>query len=127
MFFKFNTYTIVWASCMFALNWGRLESLPTTQIFYFLYFDKIAHFSQFCLFAFLMLVGLRKQHSYPYLKFNAYQVTLIFTLGFAFLLEGIHYFRANIYFEFWDLIADCLGGVLGIFIFYLIYKKIHEN
>lgn len=127
MFFKFNFYAFVWASCMFALNLGRLESLPTLQVFYFIYFDKVAHFLQFSILSFLTLVGFYKQYTYPYLRFNGIKVTLLLTIGFAVILEGIHFVRAKEYFEWADLLANVLGSACGILIFYQIYKKNDEN
>lgn len=127
MFLKYNFYTFFWLICMFALNLGRLESLPELRLFYFLYFDKFAHFIQFCILSFLMLVGLYKQQTFVWLRFNATRVTLFACLIYSLLLEGIHFFIAKQYFETWDLLANIFGTLGGILVFYLIYVYKNEQ
>ncbi|MCU0444463.1 MAG: VanZ family protein [Microscillaceae bacterium] len=127
MFFKYNFYTLVWAAVMFALNWGRGESLPHLTLLGGIGFDKFAHFAQFCILSFLMLVGFYKQNTYAILRFNGVRITLICCLLYTLLLEGIQFWRLRPYFEWGDLLADWVGCGGGMLIFYFIYKFRQEN
>jgi VanZ family protein len=127
MFFKYNFYTLVWAGVMFALNWGRGESLPALPLLGWISFDKFAHFTQFCILSFLMLVGFYKQDTYAILRFKGVRITLLSCLAFTIILEGIQFIRLRPYFEIGDLLADWLGCGGGMLIFYFIYKFRQEN
>ncbi len=127
MFFRFNAYPFLWAACMLALNLGRDEGLPTLQVFYFLYFDKLAHFLQFFILTFLLIIGFNKQHAFISLRFNGMRTALVSCIIYAFVLEVIHFFRSPKYFEIWDLFADIFGCIAGALAFYLIYKIEWKN
>ena len=122
MFFKFTFYAFAWALIMFFLNLGRDQGLPPLNIFYFLDFDKLAHFLQFLLLIFFMIVGFEKQHNFLFLRFNSIRYALIFSIIYAFFLEIIQLIRLKEYFEFWDLMANIFGCIVGAAVFYLIYK-----
>ncbi|MDX2303290.1 MAG: VanZ family protein [Microscillaceae bacterium] len=122
MFFKNTFYAILWATIMFLLNLGREQGLPPLKIFYYLYFDKLAHFLQFLLLAFFLVVGFEKQYAFQMLRFKSIQYTLIISVLYAILLEIIQLIRFKEYFEIWDLIANIFGCLVGVIAFYIIYK-----
>lgn len=122
MFFRYNFYAFAWAAAIFALNLGRSESLPLQEIFYLVNFDKLAHFLQFFLLSFLLIVGFSKQHSFISLRFRAIRVGLLVASIYAVILEIIQFIRLNEYFELADLGANLFGVLVGGLVFYFIYK-----
>ena len=123
MFFRNNAYAITWIACMFALNLGRkFGNFPTLKLFYFIYFDKFAHFLQFCILVFLLIVGFSKQYAFPLLRFSAMRISLVIGVVYAFFLEAIFFIMAREYFEWGDLAANLFGCLGGLLIFYFIYK-----
>jgi glycopeptide antibiotics resistance protein len=127
MFIKYNIHAILWALFIFLLNLRREEGLPTLQLLGFIYFDKFAHFVQFCIFSFLLIVGFFKQQKFPTLRFYAWRVALMVCISLALLFEIIQFIRLPKYFEWGDLLANLLGCGGGLLIFYLIYKFSEKN
>lgn len=127
MFFKYNMYGLLWAAIMFALNMTREQNLPLQPIIFNLYFDKVAHFIEFALLTFLLVVGFSKQQTYVRLRFGTMQKVVLFSVVYALLLQGIQAYRLPQYFEFGDLLANLLGIAFGVAFFYGIYKYKVEN
>jgi VanZ family protein len=127
MFYRFNFYPFMWALCIFGLNLVRADGIPSHHLVSFLYFDKLAHFLEFCLLSFILCVGLSKQHTYIAIRFTALKTSLIVCLVYALVLAVIHLFIAKEYFEIADLLAAFLGCFIGCGIFYLIYLYKSEN
>ncbi|GAB4400113.1 MAG: hypothetical protein OHK0053_21290 [Microscillaceae bacterium] len=127
MFLKFNAYPLAWAVCMFVLNLGRLQNLPNHPVFFFIYFDKLAHGLQFLILSFLLTVGLSKQHYFLSLRFTAIRSSLVVCSVYAALLELIHLMRAKEYFEWGDLLANLIGCGLGVGLFFFIYRYNFDN
>lgn len=126
MFLRFNLYTFLWAACMFALNLAREQGLANIPILYWIHFDDLAHFLQFCLLSFVMIVGFSKQQLYITLRFNGIRYALIICIAYSFLLEIIQLLRLPEYFEFSDLLSNILGSVGGALIFYFVYNYNRE-
>lgn len=111
---------------MFALNLTREQGLANFPIIYWIHFDDLAHFLQFCILTFSMIVGFSKQQVYITLRFNGMRFALIFSIAFAFLLEIIQLIRLPKYFEITDLLANILGCLGGALIFYFVYNYKRE-
>ena len=95
-----------------------LSLLPASKLSYFsaLSFvgDKISHSIIFFYISILgMLCNLKIK--------NMYLLFLIFLFGL--LIEIIHYFHPNRYFEFEDLLANLLGIILARIIYFLLKKS----
>ena len=50
---------------------------------------------------------------------------VLYLLGYAFFIEFSQYFTPNRCAEWWDIVADGIGIVLGLFL-YAAYKKLEE-
>ena len=76
--------------------------------------DKAAHFT-----AYLFLVMfVRKVH----IRFN-YLTCIITCLSYSFIIECIQYLIPNRQFELLDILANLLGTVLGVIIYYFVIEK----
>ncbi len=76
--------------------------------------DKAAHFT-----AYLFLVMVVKR---VHIRFG-YLTCVISCCSYSFIIECIQYFIPNRRFEFLDMLANVLGTVLGVIIYYLIIEK----
>ncbi len=85
-------------------------------------FDKVAHIGIFAVLSFTMIVGLKKQYTYKSLNLNAewYAVTICIVIGF--FIEIAQYFSHERSFEWFDLLADGIGAMLGYIFFLIIYR-----
>jgi VanZ family protein len=98
------------------------KSMPDTAIWTLLTFDKFAHFFVFAILVFLLNIGLVKQHSYIWLRFNANKVSLISGISYGFLLELMQSFIPDRTFDPVDMLSNTIGCFLGSFLFYMVYK-----
>ena len=80
--------------------------------------DKALHF-----FTYLFLVILIKNvHTRL-----SYLTCVLICCNYSFIIECIQYFMPNRQFDFLDMLANLLGTVLGVIIYYLIIEKFFEN
>ncbi|MBR4156558.1 MAG: VanZ family protein [Bacteroidales bacterium] len=88
--------------------------------------DKIVHFILFGTFAFLTLWGYRKKiisknNSY---KKKAFLLALVLTISYGGLTELLQkYLFINRYGSVLDFLADAIGCVLGVIVFFFCIKK----
>ena len=76
--------------------------------------DKAAHFTAYLLLAMFV----RKVH----IRFS-YLTCVITCFSYSFVIECIQYFIPNRQFELLDMLANLLGAILGVVIYYLIIEK----
>jgi VanZ family protein len=124
MFWKYNFYSLFLALVMFILNMYRSQSLPNPDLMGILPFDKFAHFLQFCLLTFLVIVGFAKQKSWKFARYEPIKYGLIICSIFAVFLETWQFIFLKLYFQWTDSLANFLGIIGGILFFIVIYKNI---
>ncbi len=99
--------------------------IPEVQnIWSLLQWDKLIHIFLFAIFVMLLINDLKKQNKLAFLQNNSLLFALIFGIVFGTITEMIQLLEilqrnSNIY----DIIADVIGCMLGIPLFYLVYKK----
>lgn len=124
MFARYNWFTLLWALFIAAMHAVPGNELPK-PFWDLLEFDKVAHFAIFAILSFSGLNGLRKQRRYYRLKLHAWKVVLFVSFSYAIALE---FMQKTIFvgrnFQWSDIVADFLGISAGIFIFYIIYRKV---
>ncbi len=123
MFLRYNLYTITWALIMLLLTIASKDSMPSMNQWDLLSFDKFAHFSQFCILIFLMIVGFHKQHTFTSLRFYPFRTSMGIGIGYSIMLEIVQLLaNTGRSFDSADAMANILGCFGGLLIFYLIYK-----
>lgn len=89
--------------------------------------DKIKHFGAYFVLAFLLNFTLIIQKKYPFLAKNSILFTFLITLFYG-LFDEIHQiFIPGRYFDWWDLVADAVGGLLGIVLVKIFMYFIDES
>lgn len=115
---------ISWALLILILCSSPKSELPSTTLWDFLSFDKLAHASVFCLLVHLLIVGFKKQYNSFYLRYHARFWAFIIGFTYGIALELIQmFFSTDRSAELMDLIANALGCVTGIGLFRIIYGR----
>ena len=114
--------SVVWAMLIFVLCTMPPSDVPKFNI---LYFDKLAHFGVFFIQSILLslLFNFQTRKSY-------YQIIILSTL-MAFVYGGIIEILQSKFFnrsgDFYDLIADILGGFFGAIIYPTVLRLLKTN
>lgn len=88
--------------------------------------DKIVHLIVFAILSLSMLWGYREKIKYPAANLNkkAFSLTLLLSISYGGLTELLQkYIFINRYCSVYDFIADAIGCVLGVIVFFCCFKK----
>ena len=86
--------------------------------------DKALHIILFLCFTFCSLVGCVKQSQYPMLHYFALKYVVLFSIILTVAIEVIqHYFIPRRGFELLDIVADLVGIVLAVALFFFVKGK----
>ena len=124
MFFKYNLLPILWALLILILTALPGEDFPDLNFWSLLTFDKAAHMFVFAVLVLQFIIGFIKQYRFRQLRYTA--VRLAFIIGICYgalteLLQEFIFTGRNA--DYMDFIANCIGAVLGVIAFRLIYGK----
>lgn len=122
MFFRYNLFGIIWLVLIFILGLTPGKSMPSTDLWVMLSFDKVAHFIVFGVFSMLLIIGFTKQYSYLFMRYHAAKMAVGTSLFVGLLIEIIQSFIPGRSLEVYDLLANSIGAFIGFGFFYLIYK-----
>lgn len=122
MILRYNLFTIIWAAAILLTTLLPSTSLPSTSIWELFSFDSFAHAFMFCVLTFLMIVGLTKQFTYPWLQHYAIRASLLIGTLFGIAIELMqHFFIFGRQGDMVDVLANTFGCLLGIVLFKWIY------
>jgi len=119
MSLRFNAYAVLWALLIAVLS---LSSDVGAAENYGANFDKVVHTILYCFFVTIMIVGFKKQKWYN-LKVYAVWVALSFSIFYGILMEVIQSYIPSRGFAILDILYNSIGSLLGLGLFYLIYRK----
>lgn len=122
MFLRYNLFGIIWFLLILLLGLTPGESMPLTNVWDFLSFDKIAHFLVFAILCFLLILGFSKQYTFLFFRYNAILLAISISFGYGMAIELFQTLIPDRGLEFADMLANSLGVFAGWFVFYLIYK-----
>lgn len=115
----------LWALVILYLSTGPSSDYPPWLIFGIIPFDKAGHFGAYAIFTITLAVPLFKQYpvtSFRY-KVSLYAIGLPVLYGLIMeLLQGFVIMDRNL--EFYDLVADAVGSLVGFTMVYLAIKQI---
>ena len=89
--------------------------------------DKIKHFGAYFVLAFLLNFTLIIQKKYTFLAKKSIIFTFLITLFYGIFDEIHQIFIPGRYFDWWDLVADAIGGLLGIVLVKILMYFINES
>ena len=100
------------------------SSMPSLSIWELFSFDSFAHAFLFAVLTYLMIVGLKKQYTYPKLKHYAIRTALLISSMFGVCIELLqHHFISGRQGDIIDVLSNTIGCLLGIVIFKWIYQQ----
>jgi VanZ family protein len=98
------------------------KSMPETDLWVILSFDKIAHFGIFSIFSMLLTIGFIKQYKYLFLRYHSAKMAIGVSLLLGLIIEIFQAFIPGRSLEYYDLLANSIGAFAGFGFFYLVYK-----
>jgi VanZ family protein len=99
-------------------------SMPALSVWELFSFDSFAHAFMFAVLTYLMVVGLKKQYTFPRLKHYAIRTSLFVSTLFGIGIELMqHFFIPGRQGDIIDVLSNTIGCVLGVLIFRWIYKQ----
>ena len=125
MLLQHSVFAILWTIVLSTLCGLPGNSFPDLSLWALLRFDSFAHAFVFAVFSFLWAVAFRKQRQFAWLYKYSISAAFIFSIIYGVLIEFLQYaifFRRSA--DFLDMVSDALGGLIGIIIFYIIYKPV---
>ncbi len=122
-FLQYHLPVILYGSLILTVS--SIPNLRTPEI-RFLAFDKVAHFIEYALFAFL---AFRSLSNLPPRKngWGAYIATLVCVLIFSFLDELVQYYTPGRHWDILDILTDFLSGLLVLVAIRLWYRDIRPS
>ncbi len=111
--------TIFWALLIAGLSFMPGSNFPKTQI---TNIDLVVHFTFYCVFNFLLIVGNLRQSQFLFARNNPITVALMVSIPFGGLVEviqGTEFVSRSA--EFADFIANSVGSLIGLILFLIIY------
>ena len=84
--------------------------------------DKFEHFGAYLLLAVLLTLSLHMQKRFSILAFNAFLFSLIFVLLYGAVDELHQLFVPGRYCDFYDWLADAIGGSIGVLCVYVFLR-----
>jgi hypothetical protein len=122
MFLKYNTPALVWIIAMTVLFLIPGDSLPDTEGWSFLMLDKLFHFGLFAVLVFLLVWGFAKQKKFNFLHKQPFQFSLLIGFIYAVVAEFLQQLTINRAFEWQDMLANIIGCIGGLLVFYGLNK-----
>ncbi|MGK7392991.1 MAG: VanZ family protein [Candidatus Cyclobacteriaceae bacterium M3_2C_046] len=98
------------------------SSMPATNLWSWISFDKWAHLGVFAILVLLALVGFIKQNRFTILQKHPVLMAMGFSTGYGILMEFTQSLVPQRSFEYDDMAANLMGVVSGYLAFYFIYK-----
>jgi len=105
---------IIWFYVFYVFNITYFSLTPIEHKISESIWDKAAHFT-----AYLFLVMIVKK---VHVRFN-YLTCLVICCSYSFIIEFIQYFIPNRQFDILDMLANVLGAVLGVILYYFIIER----
>ena len=100
------------------------KELPTIDFWQLLAFDKFMHISSYALLLFLMINGAMKQYRFSTKRFKVGTSIFMMTFSYGIVLEILQpVIMSDRIFDYFDIIANLIGCILGIFIYNFVYYK----
>lgn len=85
--------------------------------------DKFKHFGAYFVLAFLLNFTLLVQSKFPTLSKKSFIFTILIISVYGLFDEVHQIFIPGRYFDWWDLVADIVGGIVGIWLVNIILKN----
>jgi len=123
-FLRFHLYTIIWACIILLMSLYQGKDLPKVDFWQLFSFDKVMHLSCYALLFFLMIIGAMKQYGLGRKRYRVLGIVFVVCFFYGTLIEILQpMLSTDRVFDFFDVFANFLGCVVGIFLYNFVYSK----
>jgi len=120
MFFRNNLLGLSWALLILVLSFLPASSFPEDKIEGL---DKAVHAFLYCTLTFLLIIGFKKQKSFLHLKNHPIVFSVVLGVLYGAMIEVLQgTIIVNRSMELADIIANAIGCILGVIIFFFYGK-----
>ena len=124
MFLKYNLPAFLWAALILYLTLLPADTMPEVPEWEFISFHTAAHAGVFFVLAVLLLWGLKKQNQFIKLQqqagFYTFFICLLLGVFIELLQSSLGWGRQG---DVLDIISDTIGTLLGLVVYYRIYRR----
>ena len=123
-FFRHMIWSFLWIIVVGFMYAIPGQDLPSISLWDVLNFDKAAHFLVFLILTTTLIVGLRKQQRFSYIKRNGVNIAAIFALvygGILELMQGWVFIERTS--DWLDYFANTVGILFGMLFYHILYGK----
>ena len=114
----------MWAAVIMVTTLLPSSSMPSLSIWELFSFDSFAHAFLFAVLTYLMIVGLKKQYTFPRLKHYAIRTSFFVSSLFGISIELMqHFYIPGRQGDIIDVLSNTIGCLIGIVLFKWIYKQ----
>ena len=93
-----------------------------TQKLFGIHTDKLGHAFIFAVLVYFLMLGFIKQWRFSFLLNKIRVISLIIAIIYAIVIELIqHYLTVDRMADYWDVVADIVGAILGLAMFHTVY------
>jgi glycopeptide antibiotics resistance protein len=98
--------------------------MPRIDFWELLGFDKFMHISCYMVLLFLMINGAMKQYRFSAIRFKIGSIVFMICFSYSILLETLQpIVMHDRVFDYFDIIANLIGCIIGIFLYNFVYFK----
>ena len=113
--------TIAWAIFILVLCTSSSGGFITQKLFG-IHTDKLGHAFIFAVLVYFLMLGFIKQWRFSFLLNKIRVISLIIAIIYAIVIELIqHYLTVDRMADYWDVVADIVGAILGLAMFHTVY------
>jgi VanZ family protein len=124
MWLRFHLYTIIWAILIALMSFYPGKQLPLIDFWELLSFDKFMHIACYALLLFLMMNGAMKQYRFTTFRFRIGSMVFMICFTYGVAIESLQpLLVSGRIFDYFDIIANLIGCVIGIFLYNFVYLK----
>lgn len=116
---KYLIGSILWALVILILTLTPGKHVPQIGIFSY---DKLGHTAIFGVLSFLIPFGLRHLKNVKFSTKRILWISLVFTVIYGLVLEIMQYFIPGRAMDYVDAIANTVGALSGILLYYMVNK-----
>lgn len=125
MFFRYNLPALIWGLFILFITLIPGQYVPPISFWDFASWDKLVHLGVFAVLVALCMFGFLKQYRFSVLRFNAATASFLICMPYGLLLEIIQgLWLVDRYFDIYDVVANTIGCVFGIFIYKFVQHKL---
>ncbi len=118
--YKFFIPAGIWAIVIFSLSSARTNFNPAWNL---LSLDKLGHLCFYLIQTCLLIWAFAKTDKWTKPNYKAVIFSMLLASAYGAAIEYWQAFLPHRSFDYADMLANCVGAILGFFVFYLLRKK----